>query len=189
MTTEGTLTHGQLVDDTPEGWKADKHATFADSGLVCVTAPGTALDGVVVRPGQQLNYVEHDGEVTSYSIGPDEQTEVARTTEEPPEDEATPTSETPEPQASTTGRTPEPQKSSTEDEDRPQDQSNFDGDAAGEPDDTGNDWPKGGDGGWYELSNGKKIQGEDAAIEAQAKLDGEPPVKPDDTEIKGRSRT
>lgn len=176
MTTEGSLTHGQLVDDTPDGWVADRHATFADSGLVCVTAPGTAVDGVVVGPGQQLNYVEHDGQVTSYSIGPAEAPEVVTTTEDPAPTEATPTSETPEPQAASTGRTPEPQKSSTEEDTRAQDQSNFDGDASGEPDEAqvkpaDVEFPVGGDGGWYELSNGKKIQGEEAAEKAQAKLD------------------
>lgn len=37
--------------------------------------------------------------------------------------------------------------------------------------DNENEYPKQGNAGWYELSNGKKIRGEEEAKEAQAKLD------------------
>ena len=40
-----------------------------------------------------------------------------------------------------------------------------------EPQADPNEWPKKGGGGWYELSNGEKVRGEDEATEAQAALD------------------
>jgi hypothetical protein len=150
----------------PAGWTVQKHADHAHNGMVVVFAP-PAIAGLGLLPGQQVNYQrDDDGNVTAYSIGPVEGAE--------PTDkgagEATPTSATPQPQASSTGLTPEPQASSTDSEVTLQDQSNTDPTAKGATD-IAQGWPKEGDNGWWELSDGRKVRGENAAIEAQVELD------------------
>ncbi len=50
-----------------------------------------------------------------------------------------------------------------------------------------NNYPKSAGGGWYELSNGEKVQGEDDAKAAEAKLTGSAPKKKAKTKKKAKS--
>lgn len=176
MTTETTLTYDELCEQAPDGWHIDRHQSHADTGTILVSGPkGSILDGLVLVPDKQLHITEHDGVIEAYNVGPAGAT--PQTTKPPAPDDAAPVGTTPAPQAPSEHPTPEPQRDSTEGETDGHDASHKDPDkvpSSAEPEPRDEDaFPKETGGGWFELSNGKKIQGEDAALEAQVKLNNE----------------
>jgi hypothetical protein len=72
MTTEDlTLTYDQLAgDERPAFIAVEKHADHAENGVIMLWAP-TVLDGLVLRPGQQLNatYDPNQVAILAYSVG------------------------------------------------------------------------------------------------------------------------
>lgn len=74
------LTYDELLADPPEWARVSQHAAFAQNGVLVVDLPG--LDGIAIKPGQQLNYQTNDeGHVVAYSLGRAEET--ASSTPEP----------------------------------------------------------------------------------------------------------
>lgn len=165
MTTEMTYTYDQLCEDPPEGWSVDKHQSYADTGVVIVAAPGgSILDGLALAPGKQVNVTLEDDKIVAYNVGPDDAT--PKTTNTAKEAEASPVGTTPQPQAPSEHPTPEPQRASDEGETDGHDASHKDPAKV-----TDQEWPKETGSGWYELSNGEKVRGQEDAEQAQAKLD------------------
>lgn len=62
------LTYDELLADPPEWARVSQHAAFAQNGVLVVYLPG--LDGIAIKPGQQLNYqTNEEGHVVAYSLG------------------------------------------------------------------------------------------------------------------------
>lgn len=70
MTTDH-VTYDELLDGT-DTFTVERHQTFADTGTILVSQPGSVLDATPLRPGSRLNYDLDDGKVVAYSVGPAE---------------------------------------------------------------------------------------------------------------------
>lgn len=140
------ITYDELCENRPQIFTVDKHQSHATSGTVLVSSP-PAMDMVSLSPGQQLNYDFTPGEgVTAYSVGTAEGSEAPPPTDDDDDDD----DHVLDPHDTVDGQT-DTQPAVDDDE--------------GEP-----EFPKATGSGWYELSDGSKVQGAERAMKAEAEL-------------------